>query len=207
MIPPWLEVGEGHKIDENVLLGYKPGRNIADLKTIIGKNAIIRSGSVIYASCKIGDDLETGHNVVIREENVIGDGFKIWNNSVVDYGCNIGNNVKIHSDCYIAQFTTIDDDVFIAPGVVTANDLHPNCGYLKECMKGPTIKAGALIGINTAILPYVVIGERALIGSGSVITKDIPSEAVAYGNPAKVKGSIYDLECSKRITDKPYKAK
>lgn len=192
-IPPWVEIGKGDEIDKNVLLGYNPERKIARLKTIIGKKARIRSGSVIYAGCRIGDNLETGHNTVVREENIIGDNFKIWSNSILDYGCKIGKNVKIHSNCYIAQSTIIEDDVFIAPGVITANAIYPVSKFFKEHMKGPTIKKEAKIGINSTILPFVEIGEHSLIGAGSVVTKDIPPKSVAYGNPAKIIGSVDNL--------------
>jgi acetyltransferase-like isoleucine patch superfamily enzyme len=71
-------------------------------------------------------------------------------------------------------------------------------------MKGPTIKKGAKIGVNATILPFVVIGENALIGSGSVVTRDVPADSVVYGNPAKAQKSIHDLKCVKGFTDKPY---
>lgn len=155
----------------------------------MGKNAKIRSGAVIYAGTEIGDFLETGHNVVIREENTIGNHLSIWSNSIIDYGCRIGNNVKIHSNCYIAQFTTIEDDVFLAPGVIIANDRYP----LSKSLKGPTIKKGAKIGVNVTLLPGVTIGEYALIGAGAVVTRDIPAGSVAWGNPAEVKKDISQI--------------
>jgi acetyltransferase-like isoleucine patch superfamily enzyme len=160
---------------------------------------------VVYAGSKIGDGLATGHNVVIREQNHIGDNLAIWNNSVIDYGCWVGNNVKIHSNVYVAQFTMIEDNVFIAPGVSIANDIHPGCAFSKECMKGPVLKRGAQIGVNTTILPYVTIGAGALIGAGSVVTRNIPAGAVAYGNPARVHGKTRGLKCTTGLTKKPYK--
>ena len=105
-------MGKDCKIDENTTVGYMPSRRIKDLTLIIRDSSVIRAGTIIYLGSRIGSGLETGHNVIIREENVIGNNFKIWSNSVVDYGCNIGNNVKVHNGCYIAQFTTIEDDVF-----------------------------------------------------------------------------------------------
>jgi acetyltransferase-like isoleucine patch superfamily enzyme len=197
----------GCDIDKSAILGYKPDRKILKDELMIGMKARIRAGTVIYLGSTIGNNLETGHNTVIREENIIGNNFSVWNNSTVDYGCNIGNNVKIHCNCYIAQFSRLEDNVFLAPGVILANDIHPDCAFSKKCMRGPTIKRGAQIGVNSTILPFVVIGENALVGSGSVVTKDIPAEAVAYGNPARVIGSIYDLKCIKGFTDKPYKKK
>jgi acetyltransferase-like isoleucine patch superfamily enzyme len=85
-----------------------------------------------------------------------------------------------------------------------ANDLHPGCAHSSECMRGPTIRRGARIGVNATILPYVTIGEGALIGGGSVVSSDIPAGAVAYGNPARVRKSVSELRCVTGITDKPY---
>lgn len=200
-----LLIGEHSDIDEGVRLAYlSPRPDVGDALTI-GANARVRSGTVIYAGAVIGDDLETGHNVVIREENEIGSGFSIWNGSVVDYGCKIGMNVKIHCNCYVAQFTILEDDVFLAPGVMIANDIHPGCPDSKPCLKGPTLKRGVKVGVNVTILPRVVIGERSLIGSGAVVTRDVPPESVVYGNPARVHGSVYDLNCVTDLRDRgPY---
>lgn len=158
----------------------------------------------IWCGVKELDNFQTGHNVVVREENEIGNNCQIWSNSIVDYGCKLGNNVKIHSNCYIAQYTIIEDNVFIAPGVVFANDIHPGCKYSRECMKGPLVKKGSKIGCNVTVLPRIVIGENSLIGAGSVVTKDVPSGSVVYGNPARVVGNISGLRCKTGITDKPY---
>ena len=199
-----VALGEGCEIDEGVLVGYPSDRIIQPERLIIGKNARVRSGSVIYCGSEIGDNLQTGHNVLIREQNLIGDNFRIWNNSVVDYGCVIGNNVRIHCGVYIAQYTVIEDDVFMAPGVIVANDLHPNCKYSAQCMKGPIIKKGAQIGVNVTLLPFITIGEHSLIGGGSVVTKDVPPRSVVYGNPARVVENISNLRCTMGVTDKPY---
>lgn len=178
-----INIGQKSEIDKTAIIGYKTGRKIKKRELVIGKHAKIRSGSVIYEGSKIGAFLETGHHVVIREENSIGHHLSVWSNSVIDYGCKIGNNVKIHSNCYIAQFTIIEDDVFIAPGTMIANDRYP----VSKNLEGPTIKKGAKIGVNVTLLPGIMVGEHALIGAGAVVTKDIPPRAVAYGNPAEVK--------------------
>jgi len=199
-----VALGEGCEIDDRVVIGYPSDRMIQFERLQIGKNARIRSGSVSYGGAEIGDNLQTGHNVLIREENLIGDNFRIWNNSVVDYGCVIGNNVKIHCSVYIAQYTVIEDDVFMAPGVIVANDLHPGCKYSAQCMKGPIIKKGAQIGVNVTLLPFITVGEGSLIGGGSVVTKDVPPRSVVYGNPARVVKNIDDVRCVRGLTDRPY---
>lgn len=202
-----LRLGAGMQLDPTAVVGEMPSRAIADLTLVIGENAVLRSGTVIYAGSRIGARLMTGHNVVVREENILGDDVSVWTNSVIDYGCEIGNAVKIHTGVYIAQFTRIRDGVFLGPGVTIANDPHPGCPHSRECMRGPTIEKNAQIGVNVTILPFVTIGERALIGSGSVVTRDIPPGMVAYGNPARVTCSVDELECvvTPKLIDHPYK--
>jgi acetyltransferase-like isoleucine patch superfamily enzyme len=196
-----VSLAEGHKIDPGVILGYLTGRRIESVALTIGPGARIRSGTVIYAGSTIGAGLQTGHNVVIREENSIGDDLNIWNNSTIDYGCVIGDRVKIHCNVYVAQFTILEDDVFLAPGVTIANDPHPLCGL---CMRGPTIKRGARIGVNVTLLSHITIGAGALIGAGSVVTHDIPDYTLAYGNPARPVKSVDELTCPFDFVDRPY---
>jgi acetyltransferase-like isoleucine patch superfamily enzyme len=198
-------LGRDGRAEAGVILGYLSPRSGVSRILRIGDGSIVRSGTVIYAGSTIGDHLETGHNVVIREENEIGSYFAIWNNSVIDYGCKLGNGVKIHCGCYVAQFTIIEDGVFLAPGVTIANDIHPGCPESKRCMRGPTLKRGVQVGVNATILPYVTIGERSLVGGGAVVTRDIPPESVVYGNPARVRGSVLDLDCTMKLRDRgPY---
>jgi len=194
-------LGAGAHIETGVLLGYRTGRPIEFRPAEIGEGAYIRANTSIYCNVRIGNGLETGHNVVIREENEIGDRFRIWNNSVVDYGCRIGSDVRIHCNVYVAQYTIIEDGVFLAPGVIVANDLHPICTH---DMRGPTIKRNARIGCNATLLPRIVIGESAVVGAGSVVTHDVPNRMVVAGNPAKVVCSIDELRCQAGEVERPY---
>jgi acetyltransferase-like isoleucine patch superfamily enzyme len=200
----FVQMEEPAEIDPYVLIGQRPRRAVSDLTLRLGAGARLGSGTVLYLGSTIGARLQTGHHVVIREQNVLGDSVCVWSNSVIDYGCQIGRRVKIHTNVYIAQFSVLEEDVFVAPGVSFANDIHPGCPMSGPCMRGPTIKKGAQLGVNVTVLPYVVIGEQALIGSGSVVTHDIPARAVAYGNPARVVGRIEQLVCSKGFLAQPY---
>jgi acetyltransferase-like isoleucine patch superfamily enzyme len=195
-----VELGKNCSIDPGVLLGYPPGRPVERRPVLIGDHAQIRSGSVIYASVVIGAGFETGHGVIVREGNRIGHDCAIWNYSTIDYDCVLGDRVRIHCNVYLAQYTTVEDDVFLAPGVTLANDPHPLC---TKCMEGPTIKAGARVGVGAIILPHVIVGENALIGAGSVVTKDVPARSVVIGSPARVISDVDDLECPFDIV-KPY---
>ncbi len=186
-------------IDDDVLLGYPPSRE-CDPRLVIGEGARLRSGTVVYAGSRIGHRFETGHHVVIREQNRIGDDASVWSNSTIDYGCVIGDRAKIHCNCYIAQFTDIEPDAFLAPGVTIANDLFPGFEGSAKAMRGPSIGAGAQIGVNVTILPYVRIGEHAVIGAGSVVTRDIPPYTLAFGVPAVPTRDVRDINVSARIS-------
>jgi acetyltransferase-like isoleucine patch superfamily enzyme len=182
----------GSMIDAGVRLGYPASRRPGE-RLELARGARLRSGTVLYEASRIGASFETGHGVVVREDCLIGDHVSIWSNTVVDYGCQIGDRVKIHANCYIAQFTVIEDDAFLAPGVTIANDLYPGDEESARLMAGPHIGAGAQIGVNVTILPFVRIGAGALIGSGSVVTRDVGPGMVAYGNPAVPRRRVADL--------------
>lgn len=193
--PELLLLGDDINQDPNVIVGYRTGRRIPDHTLRLGAGAFLRTGTVIYGGTTIGARLQTGHNVVIREQNTLGDDVQIWNNTTIDYGCTIGNHVKIHTNCYIAQYTIMEDDVFLAPGVTIANDYHPNCFYSAECMRGPTLKRGVQIGVNVTLTPGVTIGEYSVIGSGAVVTKDIPPYSLVVGNPGRVIKRTTEVTC------------
>jgi acetyltransferase-like isoleucine patch superfamily enzyme len=191
-MPTDLRIGEGLVADDGVTLGYPSDRSPAR-GLVLGPGARLRSGTVLYAGVEAGRELQTGHHVIVREGTRIGDEVAVWSNTVVDYGCLIGDRVKIHSNCYVAQFSELEDDVFLAPGVTIANDLFPGNPESAAAMAGPLIQAGAQLGVNATILPYVTIGTGAIVGAGSVVTKDIPPGTVAYGNPAVPARRVADL--------------
>lgn len=208
--PHLLLLGDEVEYDAGVQLGYRTGRRIEDETLRIGPRALLRTGTVIYAGTTIGAEFQTGHNVVVREQNHIGDHVQIWNNTTIDYGCRIGHNVKIHANCYVAQYTVFEDDVFLAPGVTIANDIHPGCAYSGECMRGPTLKRGVHVGVNVTIVPMVTVGEYSVIGSGAVVTKDIPPHSLVVGNPGRVVKQIEELTCRTGVapegfTYRPYR--
>jgi acetyltransferase-like isoleucine patch superfamily enzyme len=170
-------LGKNCLIQDNVILG-----NSDSGKITIGDNATIRSGSVIYSSVKIGKNFRTGHNILVRENTEIGDGVLIGTNSVIENNCKIGNDVSIQTNVYVTTNTIIEDKVFMGPCSVTTNDKYMQTGAK---LKGPTIKRGARIGANSTILPGIVIGEDAIVGSGTVVTRDVTSRATVVGNPGR----------------------
>jgi len=150
----------------------------------------------------IADDVKLGKDVKLSKfinlyGCTIGDGTKIGAFVEVQKNAFIGKNCKIQSHTFICEGVTIEDEVFVGHGVTFTNDSYPRAttdGKLQteaDWKVEPTlVKKGASIGSGTTILANVTIGENAIIGAGSVVTKDIPANAIAAGNPARVKRQV-----------------
>ena len=181
-----VKIGKGCDIHDTVLLGLGEGGAVA-----IGENALIRSGTVIYSGVKIGKNLRTGHNVLVRENTEIGDDVLVGTNSVIDGDCRIGNDVSIQTNVYVTKGTIVESGSFFGPCAATLNDKYMRYGAE---LKAPVIKKGARIGANSTILPGVVIGENAVVGAGSVVTRDVKPGDVVVGNPATRLKDVSALE-------------
>jgi acetyltransferase-like isoleucine patch superfamily enzyme len=203
-IYPNVVLGKNVKIEPSCAIGKPPRQRLpGELKTAIGDNAVVRSGTIIYAGTNIGNNFQSGHNVLIREGNIIGNDVSIGTNSMIEPDNHIGNNVRIHSGCFM-ESVTIEDGVFVGPCTVFTDDPHPPCPRYRECLKGATVRRSAKIGANCTVLPGVLIGEGALVGAGSVVTKDVGKGAVVIGNPAKKIKSLKELHCIKGLFKRPY---
>lgn len=137
-------------------------------------------------STKIGEGTSIWQFVVIMENAVIGKNCNICANSLIENDVVIGNNVTVKCGVYIWDGVELEDNVFIGPCVAFTNDKRPRSkAYPEEFMK-TIVRKGASVGANATILPGVEIGEKAIVGAGSVVTKDVPPFAVVVGNPAKI---------------------
>lgn len=138
------------------------------------------------------------HYVQIREKAQIGENCIFGKGAYIGVNVKIGNNVKVQNRASLYKGTIIEDGVFVGPHACLLNDKFPRAinknGILKLDqnwkLEGIVVKKGASIGACSIILPGVKIGKWAMIGTGSVVTKDIPNYALCYGNPAVVKGRI-----------------
>jgi acetyltransferase-like isoleucine patch superfamily enzyme len=134
----------------------------------IGEDTVVHDQVNLY-KCKIGRNCKVDAFVYVEEGVVIGD------------GC------KIRPFVFIPTGVTIEDDVFVGPNVSFTNDKYPRVKGEWKLLR-TRVKKGASIGANSVVLPGVTIGEEALVGAGSVVTKDVPSRAMVAGNPARIVG-------------------
>jgi acetyltransferase-like isoleucine patch superfamily enzyme len=199
---PNVKLGPDANIGEYVIIGVPPrGRDLGELETHIGPNAIIRSHSVIYAGNKIGANFQCGHGVMIRELNDIGANVSVGTHSIIEHHVTIKDGVRIHSNTFIPEYSVLEEGAWVGPNVVFTNAAYPLSPSAKDSLKGPHLHPGAKIGANATLLPGVVIGRNALIGAGAGVTHDVPDGKVAAGNPARIIKDISDLDAY-RLTEK-----
>ena len=156
---------------------------LADVQSShIGTNTNIWQFCVVLKNAKIGNNCNINAQVLIENDVMI------------------GNNVTVKSGVQIWDGITLEDNIFIGPNVTFTNDFLPRSKqYPKEFLK-TTIKKFASIGANSTIIGGITIGEYAMIGAGSVVTKDVGTQELWYGNPARHKG--YVCKCGQKCDDK-----
>jgi acetyltransferase-like isoleucine patch superfamily enzyme len=194
VVYPNVKFGKGCVVEDFAMVGVPPGKKSpGELPTIIGDGAVIRAHTIIYAGNIIGKNFQTGNKANIREENEIGDDVSIGTLSVVEHHVKIARGVRIHTQAFIPEFTTLEEECWIGPNVVITNAKYPRSPRVKDELKGAHIMPMAIISANSTLLPGVTIGTHALVGAGSVVTKDVAPGTVVAGNPAKVLKQMADL--------------
>jgi UDP-2-acetamido-3-amino-2,3-dideoxy-glucuronate N-acetyltransferase len=151
----------------------------------------VHESSYIDEGCTIGEGTKIWHFCHIMSGAAIGAVCNLGQNVVVSPGVVLGNNVKVQNNVSIYTGVTCEDDVFLGPSMVFTNVTNPRSAVSrKHEYKATLVKKGASIGANATIVCGNTIGEYALIGAGSVVTKDVPNFALMVGNPAKQIGWV-----------------
>lgn len=145
----------------------------------IGEGTIVWQFCVILEGAEIGKKCNICYNVFIENDVVLGD------------------HVVIKSGVQLWDGITLEDNVFIGPNVTFTNDMYPRSGKPVYKLQRTIVKTGSSIGANATIICGLTIGKYALIGAGSVVTKNVPDHNLWYGNPAELKG--YVCKCGEKL--------
>ena len=138
------------------------------------------------AECQIGKGTRVWQFVVVLKGAKIGVDCNICAQTLIEGTVVLGDRVTVKSGVQIWDGSIIGNDVFIGPNVTFSNDLYPRSKQYSSKFHGVTIHNGASIGANATLLPGITIGEKAMVGAGAVVTKDVPARAVVVGNPATI---------------------
>lgn len=160
---------------------------------------VFKHPTAIVESEAIGAGTKIWHFAHVRAEAKIGKNCTIGKDVYIDAGVEIGDNVKIENFVSVYKGVKIEDDVFIGPSVTFTNDLYPRAFIWSEDRLGHTkVKRGASIGAHATIVCGITIGEYAMVGAGSVVTKDVVPFGLVYGNPARLAG--YVCSCGRKLS-------
>lgn len=158
----------------------------------------IHPSAEVETGATIGEGSKIWHLAHIRRDAQLGANCVIGRGVFVDAGVHIGDSVKIQNYVSVFHGVTIEDGVFVGPHVCFTNDMFPRAVNPDMSLKAADdwvlsetlVKAGAAIGANSTIVCGITIGRWAMIGSGSVVTKDVPDYALVVGNPARIIGYV-----------------
>lgn len=177
-------VGEGCRIDPGATVGY--AHDEAAPPTVLGDNATVRAGTIVYRDVEVGDGFNTGHNALVREGTRAGDDVLVGTDTVLDGHVDVGSHVSMQTGVYAPPNTTIGDNAFLGPHAVLTDDPYPIRREGEDHLAGPTIERGASVGANATILPGVTVGAEAFVAAGAVVIEDVPPGTLAVGVPARI---------------------
>lgn len=162
------------------------------------ENVYIHPTAEVSPQAQIGNGTKIWNQAQVRENAVIGAGCIISKNVYIDTGVHIGSGVKIQNNVNVYHGVTVEDDVFLGPSMTFTNDRFPRAFISDFKVSETLVKRGASIGANATIRCGILIGAYAMVGSGSVVTRDVPAHALVAGNPARQIGWV--CKCGGRLS-------
>lgn len=147
---------------------------------------IVASVRFIDPSVKMGRNVKVWQFASVLKDVVLGDNVQIGANAEIGRGSKIGNNSRISHGVFLPSNSRIGENCFIGPSVTFTDDKNPVCGNTEYLAQPPVMEDWASIGAGAVILPGVRIGRGALVGAGSVVTKDVQEGTIVKGNPARI---------------------
>lgn len=162
-------------------------------------SVFIHDSANVSEGATIGAGTKVWINSQIREGSIVGESCIISKDTYIDTGVKIGSRVKIQNGVSVYHGVEIEDDVFVGPNAAFTNDRVPRAFNADWKITETRIRRGASIGANATIICGNEIGEYAMVGAGSVVTKDVPAYGLVVGNPARLIG--YVCRCGNRLHD------
>ena len=162
-------------------------------------DAFIHPLAVVDKGAKVGSGTKIWHFAHVRGTATIGDNCIIGKDVYVDADVVIGSNVKIQNGVSVYKGVTIEDDVFCGPHMTFTNDMYPRAFGDSFDIIETLVKKGASIGAHATIICNTTLGEYCMVGSGAVVTKDVPAHGLVAGNPARLVG--YVCTCGQPLSE------
>lgn len=150
----------------------------------------VHPSAIVEDGATIGRDTRIWAFVHILPDAVIGDGCNICDQVFIENDVRIGDRVTIKCGVHLWDGVVLEDDVFVGPNATFTNDKLPRSGQYPDHFLKTCVCRGASIGANATILPGLRIGEKAMVGAGAVVTRDVPPNAIVIGNPGRIVGYV-----------------
>ncbi|MEZ4323874.1 MAG: DapH/DapD/GlmU-related protein [Polyangiales bacterium] len=206
-------VGAGSILGDGVIIGHPAKQSVVETRSfeggagaVVGANACIRSGTIVYEGCKVGTDLQTGHYSVLREHCVVGDNCALGSHCVLEWRTTLGANARFQNSVTTAENSKIGANVFLGPHVSMTGGRYMGSALVaagklsaaeyaeqeRAYLETPVlIHDDVRVGANAVLLAGSVLEQGCIVAAGAVVGVRVPATYLALGNPARVMPSAH----------------